>query len=88
MADAATITAVARLGGLAKAARYDGVEGTAAARATYRASFSSGHSCALCPAVAIPADLPLAERERRGLALRRAHFVRLGMARRRSNKAA
>lgn len=88
MADAATITAVARLGGLAKAARYDGLEGTAAARASYRASFSSGHGCALCPRVEIPDELPAVERERRGVALRKAHFVRLGMARRRSNKAA
>ena len=88
MADAATITAVARLGGLAKAARYDGLEGTAKARATYDAHWVNGHGCAVCPRVEITADLPATERERRGRKLREAHFIRLGMARRRSNKAA
>ena len=39
----------ARLGGLTRAALYDGVTVTAKARETFRASFLEGHSCRVCP---------------------------------------
>lgn len=71
----------ARLGGLTRAALYDGVEVTAKAREAFRASFLTGHGCRVCPRVEIPADLPLRERQRRGEALYSAHYVRVRMAR-------
>lgn len=88
MARAISIQEVARLGGLTKAAMYDGLEGTEAARSAYRRSFEMGHGCALCPRIEIPAALPEEERSRRAAALRKAHFARMGMQRRRLNKAA
>lgn len=71
----------ARLGGLTRAAMYDGREVTAKARETFRASFLIGHSCKVCPLVAIPANLPLDERRRRADALYQAHYVRVRLAR-------
>jgi hypothetical protein len=71
----------ARLGGLTRAALYDGVEVTAKARQTFRDSFLTGHRCKVCPPVEIPADLALPERRRRADALHRAHYVRVRMAR-------
>lgn len=60
---------------------YDGREVTAKARQTFRDSFLTGHTCKVCPPVAIPADLPLHERQRRADALHQAHYVRVRMAR-------
>ena len=71
----------ARLGGLTRAALYDGVEVTAKARQAFRDSFLTGHSCKVCPEVTIPADLSLHERQRRADALHQAHYVRVRMAR-------
>lgn len=68
-----------RVGGYAKAAIHDGVEGTAAARQRYRQSFAYGHECRVCPKVTIAEDLPLGERQRRADALRRAHFARMAL---------
>ena len=68
-----------RLGGLATAARHDSREINAKARDTYRTSFRSGHGCALCPIIAIPAGLPEVEVDRRAVALRRLHFTRLAI---------
>jgi hypothetical protein len=60
---------------------YDGLTVTAKARQTFRESFLTGHTCKVCPEVSIPADLPLAERQRRADALHSAHYVRVRMAR-------
>ena len=70
----------ARLGGLTRAALYDGAAVTAKARETFRASFLAGHSCKVCPEVPVPAELPPAERQRRADALYAAHYVRIRMA--------
>jgi hypothetical protein len=67
-----------------RAALYDGTTVTAKARATFRASFLTGHACRVCPPVTIPADLPETERQRRADALFSAHYVRVRMARGRS----
>ena len=79
-----------RLGGLATAARYDSREINAKARDTYRTSFRSGHGCALCSTITIPAGLPEVEVDRRAVALRRLHFTRLALrsAQARTGKAA
>lgn len=69
-----------RVGGLTRAARYDGREMTAAARRTFTASFAAGHSCRVCPAVEVPADLLPEERARRAEALRKAHFARVALS--------
>lgn len=78
----------ARLGGLTRAALYDGVAVTAKARQTFRDSFLLGHQCKVCPSVSIPIDLPLEERRRRADALHAAHYVRVRMARTRKRAAA
>jgi hypothetical protein len=60
----------ARIAALTRAAHYDGREVTAAARATFLAGFLEQ----------VDQDrpgLPEAERQRRAIALRRAHFARL-----------
>jgi hypothetical protein len=71
----------ARLGGLTRAALYDGLTVTAKARATFRESFLTGHTCKVCPPVTIPDDLPQQERQRRADALHSAHYLRVRMAR-------
>lgn len=71
----------ARVGGLARAAQYDGLEVTAEARRAFIASFELGHSCRVCPEVILPDDLTPSERHRRGEALRRGHYARLAMTR-------
>lgn len=71
----------ARLGGLTRAAMYDGREVTAKARQAFRDSFLTGHTCKVCPPVVIPSDLPLDERQRRADALHQAHYVRVRLAR-------
>lgn len=71
----------ARLGGLTRAALYDGREVTAKARETFIASFQAGHACRVCPPIELPADLLPAERQRRADALRAAHYVRVRLAR-------
>lgn len=57
----------ARIGGLTRAAKYNGVEVTENARKAFRDSFLKQ----------VPTDLPEAERQRRAEALRRAHYARL-----------
>lgn len=72
----------ARLAALEKAAQYDGREATAAARASFQASFEK----------TIRERFPelTDEREigRRALALKRAHYVRAALKRWRGSKAA
>ena len=68
-----------RLGGSATAARHDSREINAKARATYRDSFRTGHGCAVCERVDLPADLSDAERTRRAEALRKLHYGRLAL---------
>lgn len=74
------IASLARIGGLSRAARYDGLEVTAKARETFRASFLDGHGCKICPRIDIPTTLAEPERERRAEALRRLHYERVSMA--------
>ena len=81
MAVASPIRDRARLGGLTRAAQYDGTVVTAKARQAFRDSFLTGHACRVCPEITIPADLPLAERQRRGEALHQMHYVRIRLAR-------
>ena len=69
-----------RVGGFARAARYDGREMTAAARSTFAASFLTGHGCRVCPRVDLPGDLMPGERARRAEALRRGHYARVALA--------
>lgn len=69
-----------RVGGYARAALYDGVAMTAAARQRFIESFREGHACRVCPEVMLPADLLPAERLRRAEALRRLHYARVAMA--------
>lgn len=71
----------ARLGGLTRAALYDGREVTAKARSAFRDSFLTGHQCKVCPPVAIPANLLPEERQRRADALHAAHYVRIRLER-------
>jgi hypothetical protein len=78
---ATPIREYATLGGLTRAALYDGRVVTQKARDTFRASFLDGHQCRVCPAIEIPSDLPLAERQRRAEALTLAHYARIRMAR-------
>jgi hypothetical protein len=68
-AQRAHLRSIAALGGLARSAKYDGVEMTAAARSTYRASFIDR--------VDPDRVLPEAERLRRAEAARRLHFARM-----------
>ncbi|HUG29247.1 MAG TPA: hypothetical protein VMQ65_01860 [Candidatus Limnocylindria bacterium] len=68
-----------RIAAYAANARHDGRAITAQARATYRESFLTGHSCRVCPATALPSDLSTTERARRGEMLRRAHYARLAL---------
>jgi hypothetical protein len=74
-----------RLGGLTKAARHDPRQYTTAARTAWKAS---GHTeCRLCGSQpAIPADLPLAEQERRRQARLSAHYARMAYSSVRSRK--
>ena len=69
-----------RVGGYARAARYDGREMTEAARRRFAESFLEGHACRVCPPATLPADLLPAERARRAEALRRGHYARVAMA--------
>lgn len=59
----------ARIGGLARSAQYDGLEVTAKARATFRASFEDQ--------VDPDRKLPEAERSRRAEAARRLFYARM-----------
>lgn len=74
------IATLARIGGLTRAAQYDGLEVTSAARAAFTGSFLTGHGCKVCPRIDVPIDLPLPERERRAEALRRLHYQRVSLA--------
>lgn len=69
-----------RIGGLERAARYDGAAMTAAARQRFAESFLEGHTCRVCPEIGLPSHLLPAERKRRAEALRRAHFARVALA--------
>ena len=71
---------LARLGGLARSAQYDGREVTANARRVFRDSFLVGHTCKVCKPTIIPAELAHSERERRAEALRRLHYARVALA--------
>ena len=67
-----------RLGALALHSRYDPLQTTAKARATYIGSFVDHSSCGFCGNPApIPADLPPEVRAQRGEYLRVAHYLRL-----------
>lgn len=59
----------ARIGGLARSAKYPGLEVTAAARQTFRESFARQ--------VDPEGTLPEAERARRGEAARKLHYARM-----------
>lgn len=69
-----------RVGGYARAAKYDGREMTARARQTFVDSFLEGHACKVCPEVVFPADLLPVERQRRAEALRRSHYARVALS--------
>lgn len=60
-----------RLGGYARAAKYDGLTVTQKARDTFRASFED--------IVDPDRILPDAERKRRAIAARRAHYIALSL---------
>jgi hypothetical protein len=75
-----------RVGGYARAARYDGREMTVTARQRFAESFLEGHSCRVCPEVTLPADLLPEERARRAEALRKAHYARVALASSRARK--
>jgi hypothetical protein len=77
-----------RLGGLMRAAMYDGRDMTAKTRQTFRESFLIGHSCKVCPSVNIPAELSLSERQRRADALYSAHYERIRLVRSKKREAA
>ena len=68
-----------RLGGLKRAALYDGLVVTQKARDTYRASFLVGHECDLCGTIVIPTDVSDDERERRAKAARRFHYSQIAL---------
>src|SRR3954470_5259290 len=78
--DAAARSLRSRLGGYRTAALYDSREINEKARRTYRESFRAGHECRLCPRFTMPAGLSEAEIDRRAIAVRREHFLRLSMA--------
>ena len=73
------LSAAGRVGGYRRAALYDGVAMTAKARHTFERSFLDGHACRLCPPVTIPENLPLVERERRAVALRKMHYANVAL---------
>ena len=75
--DPADMALRGRLGGLKRAALYDGLTVTQKARDTFAASFLDGHECSLCGTIVIPVDLPERERTRRAQAARRMHFAQL-----------
>lgn len=62
---------ISRIGGLAKSARYDGREATAAARAAFNARFETQ--------VDPDGVLPPEERRRRAEAARKLHFTKLAL---------
>jgi hypothetical protein len=70
-------THLSRLGGLTRAALYDGEPVTRKARGAFAASFQNGHGCSVCPSIEIPVDLAPAERERRAAVLRKIHYTRI-----------
>lgn len=68
----------ARIAALSRVAREpSGTAMTEKARRTFRDSFDTGHSCALCGTVTIDPGAPAAERRRRAEAAYRAHMTRL-----------
>jgi hypothetical protein len=69
------------LGGLRFSARNDVYRATARARAAQVAGYATGHGCKVCPTQVIPDDLPAEERERRSIALRKAHMKALALKR-------
>ena len=69
------------LGGLRYAARNDVAAAAAHARAAQLARYANGHGCKVCPIEVSPQDLPVAERERRSAALRKAHMKALALKR-------
>jgi hypothetical protein len=73
------ISEFSSLGGLSRAARYDGLSVTQAARDRFRDSFLEGHDCKVCPRIDIPSDLAAPERERRADALRKLHYSRVSL---------
>lgn len=69
-------------GGLANAARNDMGVAAARARAGQDAKWLFGHGCAVCgPRIDVPIDLAIGERERRGRALKKRHYVLMAMRR-------
>lgn len=66
-----SMAVIGRLGGLATSARHDPKTTTASARAAFMTRFERE--------VDPEAALPIEERERRAVAARRAHFVRMSM---------
>ena len=85
--DSASYALRGRLGGLRRAALYDGLAVTTKARAAYAASFLDGHECAMCAPIVIPSDLPEPERLRRAEAARRFHFANLSYRSAKARKA-
>lgn len=67
----------ARIAALTRAARTDGREISAPARAAFMAKFETGHECKLCPKVEIDPDLPPDQKQRAIEALISAHFTRM-----------
>ena len=73
----AHLSSIGRLGGLAASAVVDTKARAQSAQSAFRQRFTDGHSCSVCPPVAIPDHLAPEERSRRADALYRAHFSRL-----------
>jgi len=70
-----------RLGAIAANSRRDLVATMARVRAAQREKLLTGHGCSMCPYEAIPAHLPIAEKQARanqlwGFHLRRANVAR------------
>ncbi|MGI8829270.1 MAG: hypothetical protein ACR2I5_05815 [Candidatus Limnocylindria bacterium] len=77
-----------RLGGLKRAALYDGKTVTQKARDTFAASFLDGHTCSMCGTIEIPLDLPPTERLRRADAAKRLHMQALAYRSAKARRAA
>jgi len=70
-----------RMGGLASSAKQDPAVAMARVRAALRERLLTGHGCSMCPYEAIPAHLPIAEKQARANQLWAFHLRRANVAR-------